>query len=121
MRTRFLILNQLTWCKFAILQCITILNNLFSDVLPSGLTQTWSLVTIVKFGPGDPADAFFRIYADGQTPYCSVGIDRAGIKINREGGEDTVGSDLYADLFDGNFHKIQVIFDQNDVSVVELL
>ena len=91
---------------------------MFSDVLPSGLTKTWSLVTIVKFGPNDPTDAFFRIYADGQTPYCSVGIDRAGIKINREGGEENVAADLYADLFDGNFHKIQVIFDQNDVSLL---
>lgn len=75
-------------------------------------------MTTVKFGPNEPDDAFFKIYADGQTPYCSVGIKRDGIRINREGGEEVVAADLYANLFDGEFHKIQVFFDRNDVSLM---
>ena len=89
----------------------------FSDVLPSGLTQAWSLVTVANFGL-EPTDAFFKIYADGQTPYCSVGINEAGIFINREGAQEGVSADLYPNLFDGKFHKIQIFFDKNDVSLL---
>ena len=57
---------------------------------------------------------FFGIIDDSK-PYCTVGISRDGISVKREGKEEIIGNNLVGDIYDDQFHKIQVFFDKTNV------
>ncbi|CBY13852.1 unnamed protein product [Oikopleura dioica] len=59
----------------------------------------------------------FQVEYNGRD-YASFSFQNGDLVINREGAQDLIRGDLLPKLSDGNFHKIQVFFDELDVTVL---
>ncbi|CAG5078717.1 Oidioi.mRNA.OKI2018_I69.PAR.g9066.t1.cds [Oikopleura dioica] len=86
-----------------------------SSVFPGGLSKVFSVVFTFSLQSQD--FEAFQVQYNGQD-YASFSFQNGDLVVRREGAEDMIRGDLLPNLNDGNFHKIQVFFDELDVTVL---
>ncbi|CBY13423.1 unnamed protein product [Oikopleura dioica] len=86
-----------------------------SSVFPGGLSKVFSVVFTFSLTSKD--FNAFQVEYNGRD-YASFSFQNGDLVINREGAQDLIKGDLLPELSDGNFHKIQVFFDELDVTVL---